>query len=73
MDKPFAITLDVRTSLANHTGTWRSERPVYVDGLPPCNHACPAGEQACGLSCQAACPTGSYCITGCCVASTIIH
>ena len=45
MDKPFAITLDVRSSLANHTGTWRSERPVYVDGLPPCNHACPAGEQ----------------------------
>ncbi len=45
MDKPFAITLDVRSSLANHTGTWRSERPVYVDGLPPCTHACPAGEQ----------------------------
>jgi NADPH-dependent glutamate synthase beta subunit-like oxidoreductase len=45
MDKPFAITLDVRSSLANHTGTWRSERPVYVDGLPPCSHACPAGEQ----------------------------
>jgi NADPH-dependent glutamate synthase beta subunit-like oxidoreductase len=45
MSKPFAITLDVRSSLANHTGTWRSERPVYVDGLPPCNHACPAGEQ----------------------------
>ena len=45
MDKPFAITLDVRSSLANHTGSWRSERPVYVDGLPPCNHACPAGEQ----------------------------
>ena len=44
MDKPFAITLDVRTSLANHTGSWRSERPVYVDALPPCNHACPAGE-----------------------------
>ena len=45
MDKPFAITLDIRSSLANHTGTWRSERPVYVDGLPPCTHACPAGEQ----------------------------
>jgi NADPH-dependent glutamate synthase beta subunit-like oxidoreductase len=45
MKKPFAITLDVRSSLANHTGTWRSERPVYIDGLPPCNHACPAGEQ----------------------------
>ncbi len=42
--KPFAITLDVGSSLANHTGTWRTERPVYVDRLPPCNHACPAGE-----------------------------
>ncbi len=48
MDKPFAITLDIDSSLANHTGTWRSERPVYVDGLPPCNHACPAGEQVQG-------------------------
>jgi 2-oxoacid:acceptor oxidoreductase delta subunit (pyruvate/2-ketoisovalerate family) len=44
MDHPFAITLDAGTSLANHTGSWRTERPVYVDGLPPCNHACPAGE-----------------------------
>jgi 2-oxoacid:acceptor oxidoreductase delta subunit (pyruvate/2-ketoisovalerate family) len=44
MEKPFAITLDIGTSLANHTGSWRNERPVYVDLLPPCNHACPAGE-----------------------------
>jgi 2-oxoacid:acceptor oxidoreductase delta subunit (pyruvate/2-ketoisovalerate family) len=44
MSKPFAITLDVGSSLANHTGTWRTERPVYLDRLPPCNHACPAGE-----------------------------
>ncbi|MFO1282686.1 MAG: NAD(P)-binding protein [Burkholderiales bacterium] len=44
MDKPFAITLDVGTSLANKTGSWRTMRPVYVDRLPPCNHACPAGE-----------------------------
>ncbi len=44
MNKPFAITLDVGTSLANLTGTWRTERPVYVDRLPPCNQACPAGE-----------------------------
>ena len=44
MDKPFAITLDVGSSLANKTGTWRTNRPVYVDRLPPCNHACPAGE-----------------------------
>jgi len=43
-DKPFAITLDPGSSLANKTGSWRTERPVYVDLLPPCNHACPAGE-----------------------------
>ena len=42
--KPFAITLGVGSSLANKTGSWRVERPVYVDRLPPCNNACPAGE-----------------------------
>ena len=41
---PFAVSLDPGTSLANQTGTWRSMRPVYVDRLPPCNEACPAGE-----------------------------
>jgi len=44
MKKPCAITLDPGSSLANHTGSWRTSRPVYVDRLPPCNHACPAGE-----------------------------
>ncbi len=44
MKKPFAITLDPGSSLANKTGSWRTERPVYVDRLPPCNHQCPAGE-----------------------------
>src|SRR4051812_10143579 len=44
MDKPFAITLDVATSRANHTGSWRTERPVYVKRLPPCTTSCPAGE-----------------------------
>lgn len=44
MQKPFAITLDPGSSLANRTGTWRTERPVYVDRLPPCNAQCPAGE-----------------------------
>jgi NADPH-dependent glutamate synthase beta subunit-like oxidoreductase len=44
MEKPFAITLDPGSSRANHTGAWRTERPVYVSGLPPCNDACPAGE-----------------------------
>jgi NADPH-dependent glutamate synthase beta subunit-like oxidoreductase len=44
MQKPFAITLDPGSSLANKTGTWRTERPVYISRLPPCNSTCPAGE-----------------------------
>ena len=44
MQKPFAITLDPGSSLANKTGSWRTERPIYVDRLPPCNAQCPAGE-----------------------------
>lgn len=44
MDKPFAITLDPGSSLANRTGSWRTFKPVYLDRLPPCNAACPAGE-----------------------------
>ena len=43
-EKPFAISLNVGSSLANKTGAWRVERPVYRDYLPPCNQACPAGE-----------------------------
>ena len=42
--KPFAITLDVGSGRANKTGAWRTDRPVYVSNLPPCNNACPAGE-----------------------------
>jgi 2-oxoacid:acceptor oxidoreductase delta subunit (pyruvate/2-ketoisovalerate family) len=44
MDKPYAITLNPGSSLANKTGSWRTSRPMYLDRLPPCNHACPAGE-----------------------------
>ena len=44
MDKPFAITLDVGSSHANKTGSWRTEQPVYVHRQAPCGHACPAGE-----------------------------
>jgi NADPH-dependent glutamate synthase beta subunit-like oxidoreductase len=43
-EKPFAITLDVGSSRANHTGSWRTERPVYVHRRAPCAQACPAGE-----------------------------
>ncbi len=42
--EPFAITLEVGSSLLNETGSWRTEKPVYVNLLPPCNKACPAGE-----------------------------
>ncbi|GAA1148366.1 NAD(P)-binding protein [Nocardioides aquiterrae] len=44
MEHPFAITLDVGSSRANHTGSWRTERPVYVTLDPPCAGGCPAGE-----------------------------
>ena len=44
MQKPYAITLTVGSSLANHTGSWRVEHPEYVHRMPPCNQACPAGE-----------------------------
>ncbi|MBO0845480.1 MAG: NAD(P)-binding protein [Nocardioides sp.] len=44
MDLPFGITLEHGGSRANKTGSWRTERPVYVHHLPPCNQACPAGE-----------------------------
>lgn len=45
---PWAVTLNVGSSLANETGSWRTERPVYVSMLPPCNKACPAGENVQG-------------------------
>ena len=37
---PFAVTPDA--------GSTRDKRPVYVDRLPPCTHACPAGEDVRG-------------------------
>jgi len=58
MDHPFAITLDVGTSLINHTGSWRTLRPDYVHRLPPCNHACPAGENIQGWLADA--ESGNY-------------
>ena len=44
MELPFAISLDVGSSQANRTGSWRTNRPEYVHRLAPCNDACPAGE-----------------------------
>lgn len=39
--------LTLKTNLEEHgtgTGAVRTQRPVYVDFFPPCNQACPAGE-----------------------------
>jgi 2-oxoacid:acceptor oxidoreductase delta subunit (pyruvate/2-ketoisovalerate family) len=36
------------STLYNKTGSWRYMRPLYVDKTPPCNDACPAGEDIVG-------------------------
>ncbi len=41
---PSGPRLDVGSSLANKTGSWRTFKPVYLDRMPPCNNQCPAGE-----------------------------
>jgi formate dehydrogenase (NADP+) beta subunit len=38
------MTPTVDLTQRHGTGAVRSQRPVYVDLLPPCNSACPAGE-----------------------------
>jgi hypothetical protein len=43
MRKPFAITLDVGSSRANHTGAWRTERPVYSPPGPVTMLSTPGG------------------------------
>lgn len=42
--KPSDMTPVIDFNLHHGTGPFRTRRPVYVDLLPPCNHACPAGE-----------------------------
>ncbi len=39
--------------------------------LPPecTEQTCPAGKQKCGLPGQSPCPSGQYCVTGCCAAN----
>ena len=43
-DKPVDMTTPPDLSHERRTGPFRVQRPVYVDLLPPCNNACPAGE-----------------------------
>jgi NADPH-dependent glutamate synthase beta subunit-like oxidoreductase len=44
LKKPSDMTPVVDLTLEKGTGPVRSRRPLYVDLLPPCNNACPAGE-----------------------------
>jgi len=44
LKKPSDMTPVVDLTHEKGAGPVRSRRPVYVDLLPPCNHACPAGE-----------------------------
>jgi len=41
---PKDLTPIYKATIAKGTSARRWQQPVYVDLLPPCNHACPAGE-----------------------------
>ncbi|MDY7040913.1 MAG: NAD(P)-binding protein [Chloroflexota bacterium] len=38
------VPASLASTLYNKTGSWRYMRPFYVNETPPCNAACPAGE-----------------------------
>jgi NADPH-dependent glutamate synthase beta subunit-like oxidoreductase len=42
--QPEDLTLPPDLAKKGQTGPFRTRRPIYKDLLPPCNHACPAGE-----------------------------
>ena len=50
MEHPFAITLDGGTSLANHTGSWRTVRPDYVASPAAVQPRLPGGRGYSGLA-----------------------
>jgi len=37
------LSISMGTTLWNKTGTWRYLKPIYSSKTPPCNEACPAG------------------------------
>jgi 2-oxoacid:acceptor oxidoreductase delta subunit (pyruvate/2-ketoisovalerate family) len=45
---PVGLVAGPATSADEHTGAWRTARPVYVDLAAPCAEACPAGEDVRG-------------------------
>ncbi|TEU14487.1 MAG: FAD-dependent oxidoreductase [Anaerolineales bacterium] len=42
------MAASLASTLYNKTGSWRYMRPFYVGKTPPCNDACPAGEDIVG-------------------------
>lgn len=44
MTQPADLTQPPDLTHERRPGPFRSQRPLYVDLLPPCNNACPAGE-----------------------------
>ncbi len=42
--QPADLTTPPDLARKRQTGPFRTQRPIYVDLLPPCNNACPAGE-----------------------------
>jgi NADPH-dependent glutamate synthase beta subunit-like oxidoreductase len=43
-ERPHDLTPTMDRAPPTGAGPFRTRRPSYVDLLPPCNHACPAGE-----------------------------
>ena len=58
-DLPFATSLGPGSSVTDLTGTWRTERAVYVDRTAPCGHACPAAQICMNGACR--CKDGQLC------------
>ncbi|MFZ1414620.1 MAG: NAD(P)-binding protein [Defluviicoccus sp.] len=44
MSQPADLTRPPDLTHERRTGPFRTQRPIYLDLLPPCNNACPAGE-----------------------------
>jgi NADPH-dependent glutamate synthase beta subunit-like oxidoreductase len=44
MSQPADLTRPPDLAREHRTGPFRAQRPIYEDLLPPCNNACPAGE-----------------------------
>jgi formate dehydrogenase (NADP+) beta subunit len=42
--RPSDMTSAADLTREKGTGPIRARRPIYVELMPPCNHACPAGE-----------------------------